>query len=471
MVALGPFADRLDCANRVKTRHFRSRVTMGRPAQSAADKLRSGELSFDEALALLASRHPAARELAAELGRRAQGEQVGALLSIAGQVDAQTPFMFLASGVACRLLERGLWREVVAHPWAFPQLVAFGPRAAESLPVDDRRVFFARVAERLLQGCERGEVRTLTLLGAKYFIEYLEDSVRGRLLAWLEPRVRAENDAGEYQELDYAYGQVDPLIELSMCFARADRAERAVACLEQRDRSGPEMMHWTELLDLAAVSDALPEGLRARWWPRLRVWARATDESGHGEEGESLETEWLLRARPPHGTDVEPGLLELVTDAPLPQRLRGVLALSASGRLRDRARARLVEMIAAMVADLVAGSKERYRVIRAIRSAAGTVGAVARELTDVEHRTVGDAARAWASWFAGYQTRDWLDHQQTAIGFAGAWRAEIEAAAARLRGQVARGDEHLLACEGWERLFSDEDLRALRDRRVRGSRE
>jgi hypothetical protein len=405
-------------------------------------------------MALLSPRDPGARALAVELGRRAQGEQVRALLETAGQIEAQS-FRGLAFAAARQLIERGLWREVIEHPWPPPQLVALGPPAAQSLRADERRGFFERVAEHLLRGGDRGEVRSLTMLGAKHFVEYLEESARGRLLAWLEPRVRAEYDAGDYQELGYAYGQVDPLIELATCFARAGRAERAVTYLEERDRDWPRMMHRDELLDLAAVCDALPGDLNARWWPRLRGWARTADESGSGQEGESLETEWLLRARAPEGTDVEPDLVGLVAGAPLPQRLGGVLEVSRSPRVRETARARLVEMLAEMVAELAAGSARRDRLVRAIRSAAGAVATRAGELTEAQHRMVGGAARAWADWFAGYETADWLEHRYTAIGFASAWRADIEPAAARLREQVARGDRALLACGGWERLFSE----------------
>jgi len=433
---------------------------MPKRSQNTLRQLRDGSIPWDDALARLDESGHYTRELAAELARRANDRKARRLLAAAKAYDEAGPGRFVLTITAQTLIEHGRYAPVLELPWSITRLVGFGANAAEQLDAEGRSAFLSVVAERLravTAGSEPAD--TLTITTTKHFIQYLDEDLARALIAWLEPRVESEDAAGEYEELDYAYGQVDPVVELALCCARAGQPETACRHLQARDSRGPVLMHLTELFDLAAIVNLLPEELRATWWPRIRGWAVAADSSGYVLEGESLETEWLLRAAAPMGTDVDGPLTALVEAAVLPQRLHDVLELATTPKVRALARRRLVEMTSALVTDLVSGNGEQGHRIRALRAAATTLEEQFEQLDDIARRAIAEAVRKWAAWLARYDTCDWLEHHYTAIAFAKWWRDEIEPAAARLRAEVASGNRELLRRAGWERLFSEDQLR------------
>lgn len=114
-----------------------------------ADRLRQGDLKFEQALPLLERADAAARELAAELASRAEGTQVPTLLAAAAAVDARDRNAIQRFTVARELLARGRPEHVFDQPWPLSQLIALGPHAVEHLEGDALRAYFAAVSPRL----------------------------------------------------------------------------------------------------------------------------------------------------------------------------------------------------------------------------------------------------------------------------------------------------------------------------------
>ncbi len=260
----------------------------------AVSQLRVGTLSFDDALGILAPEDRGALALAVELARLADREQAARLVDrLQAAVETMPGIQY---GVGTELVRRGHWSPVLEHQWEGSLVVEFMIAATEGEGLPDADAFFAQAVVQLELALADPDANPLSVLGAKHFMARLDPSFRRELLAWLAPEVVAESAEGLYEDLDYPHGQVDPMIELARCFVGADMLDEALVQLEARDARSPRMLHLAELIDLAAISNALPLELRRTWWPRLRGWAKAADAAGPPEQGVSLEHEWVRHA-------------------------------------------------------------------------------------------------------------------------------------------------------------------------------
>lgn len=410
--------------------------------ERAAVRLRRGEIEFDEALAALQREWSGSQQLALELARAARGEQVERML------DA-TRGMAASYVVARTLLSRGMCDAVLSREWPTGRLIDWcGELVARGA---FEPALLAKLAAQLeLEIDTDAKLDELEVLGLKRTLDRLEPALQAKVLDWLEPRVAEGNESGRYEELDYPYGQVDPNVEITLCFLRASDPDKAEAYLQERAK-WPQMMHWEELLDLVRICELMPDGRRRRWWERFRAWARTGDARGSVPRAESLETEWLLRAATPWQSH-ESELLARIAHAEA-STVQMVLDVDGSRAVRDAARSRAVDLFERHVRDLTEGRDDHYQLIGAVRCAAEALDGVADELTDDERTRVAAAATRWAAWFAGYDVGDWLPHRYTAIALAGSWLPEIDVAAQRLRRQVEAGDDDLLTYQGAERLL------------------
>jgi len=335
---------------------------------------------------------------------------------------------------AIALIRAGAFAEVLDGDWSprvWPEIGAvlqeMGGSSAE----------FAQLAVGLLATLPHDdpsvEYWSVDVLCVKAYVHRLPSSDGDVLLAWLETRVGSDSDRGYYDQLDYPYGQVLPIVELALCYAKVGRTVDAARWLHKRAGLAVGLLNAEELSDLAEINACWSDEQRANWWPVMREWARRASAS----EGESPELGWLIRACPPN--DVSAEIDRLVADGPGPEALtdllRGVGGRWVTPEHRAHARLRMIEWLRVAVDGASAVDTTRHRWIRAVRCAAEALNTSFDELTPRQRAQVAKLAGVWARWFAGLETQhDWSPHVSTTLAFVGRYPDEVAPAVARIRG-------------------------------------
>ncbi len=252
-------------------------------------RLAQGQLSFDQALAILRPDDPNASQFAVLLARVATSEQAEALVdAVHASAEAAPAVQY---GVGTELVVRGNWRPVVARTWIGSLIVEFMVAAA-LVDTPDRDDFHSAAAPQLRAVLDDPDTNPLSVLGAKHFIASLDDGLQREVLEWLVLEVPAEKAEGFYDDLLYEHGQVDPMVELARCLVTAGRIDEGLEYLEARHAEAPQMKNLPELLDVLVIHHALPPGHQEPWGARFARWAAATTTP----EGVSLFQEWSRRS-------------------------------------------------------------------------------------------------------------------------------------------------------------------------------
>jgi hypothetical protein len=305
---------------------------------------------------------------------------------------------------------------------------------------------------------------TLKLLGgAKVALDLLPTARREAVLARLALAYEAEDARGDYAELDYPYGTIDPALEMARTFARAGRTAEARAYVERRDRRFAQLLNAEELDECARIVEDVPAEPAADLEATFTRWARASRDQ---EDPAVYLARWLTRPGRAVDDAARLELLRIIEEASAGEALAELVASGPAPRdLRDAARARLVALVETHVATLAAcppaSSRERdwARHAFAVRQLRASLAGLASEgvaLDDAERAVVDAAGRRWSAWFATEDTGDWLEHCYTAIRFAKLVSGSVQEVARRFDDLVRAGEPVIVGYEGFEDLLGEE---------------
>lgn len=287
-------------------------------------------------------------------------------------------------------------------------------------------------------------------------------------LAGLRAAFDADVASGAYDELDYAYGTVDPTLELARVYAGRGRLDEVDALLDGRARRLAAFLNDEEITEVSRLLAVVGGDARAAMHARFLTWARQTDPKA--EHREIYVAHLLTRAPTPAGFDPTAELTRVI-DAATHAHAIGVIATAdVAPPLRARAIARLIDNARRDVDTLVevsrAGAvKDWGRHATAVRQLGAATHALARldPALRAPHQTALDAVTAaWAAWIVTQDISfDAWPHLTTAVGFAQLARAAIEPARGHVLAVTRRespGVPMLTECDGWPSLFDDAQL-------------
>ena len=384
-----------------------------------------------------------------ELLREDPGLDRAALRTLAPSLAGQD-----VAALRWALVDAGLVTEALAVPVGSraSHLHAIDDRLAAGKPVPDAIIEHA-VA--LVDGVDAEQDLLLAILAAKVLGPWLEPTRRAAHLATLRALAADAEAAGAWDELDYAYGTVDPALELARALAHGGDEATVDGLLDRRAARYPRLLNLEEARELHALCRARAAAHRAATWERCRVWA-GDDLDGDGTPGEQVA--WLVETVDEPWADAAARLAALVPRLAV-QGLAHI-ATAARGRpLGDTAEHALVPQLVTAVERIRApDAASKARALRDTSTAAWAL-ARARALSADEEATVARAAATWAGWVAGVDTGDWNPLVNTALSFARRWRGAVEAGAARLRAEDAAGRVRLLDHEDWALLYEPAEVR------------
>jgi len=443
------------------------KLTSRGAVKAAGTLLRHGRLCADDVIAYLAS---ADERDAVELSRNVSPHlDERDLVRVADATEARG---LTLRHLVVALLKRGAWAPALACDLGDERMLF--NLLPHALSLDDKkgRAAWVRKASDLLRGLLKVELvearaadrdpyesRTLVLLrGAKYLAPHLPKATKTRLLEHLDTHVRREAAAGCYDELDYAYGAIDPVIELAHAWAAAGGHAQAAAHLAERDRRFASFLNMDELEEATQTLLYFSPARRRAWWPKLREWARSVDKDAGDSRHNPCEVAWLLAVLPPKQRDECLGaLIDSGTDALALQRI-----LQADGlaeRIRSKARARLVEQMTSDAAGLPRAHHDYPGMLHenGVRAAAITASRIADELSVEQSEAVGAAAKVWSAWLKTGPP-DAYNPVPIGIALACRWRSAIPDALKLMR---RKDPEYVVRHEGWETLFTDKGVEGV----------
>jgi hypothetical protein len=350
------------------------------------------------------------------------------------------------------LLRRGRYSAAFGNgTWLAMDLV---DRAISSAPETGPWI---AVATRELEAlAARDETSTRTLLAsAKVALRYLDAPARAAMSARLAEGFTQESERGDYAELDYPYGTIDPTLEMARTWASVGDRAGALAFVENREGRYAAFLNGEELVECARLTVLVPE-LESRF----TRWADASTEQ---EDPLLYAMRWRLRHERARTAASEREVLALVARAEASEALAELsLDEQAPESWRLAARARLLAAVERHVTTLstsapASSPRRDWRAnafaIRQLRAALVGLVDPSVPLEPAQRATLAVAARAWATWFATEKTGDWLEHVYTASRFARLSREAIAPLQTRFE-ELSR--DVLLGIDGWDAIFDDE---------------
>lgn len=328
----------------------------------------------------------------------------------------------------------------------------------------DLAAWTAAVATRLdaLIDDPRADTRKL-LDGTKVGLHLLPPSRRDAVLGRLAAAYEVEDARGDYNELDYPYGTIEPGLEMARTFVRAGQTPQALGYVERRDLRFAQVFNAEELEECARIVEAAPSEAAADLEARFTRWAAASTDQ---EDPAIYLARWL--ARPGRAVDeaAQAELRRIIGAAKAGEALAELVGNAhAPGDLRDAARARLVTLVDAHVATLAASPSaaapsrnraEHAFAVRQLRAALIGLGSDGVALEPPQRAAVAAAARRWSAWFATESTSDWLEPTYTAIAFARLVPGSVPEVAQRFDDLVRAGQTFVAGYEGFEALLGED---------------
>jgi hypothetical protein len=344
-----------------------------------------------------------------------------------------------------------------------PSLPLFD-EAWRRLEPSDLAAWTAAVGARLEVLIDDPRTDTLELLaGAKVALQLLPALRREAVLARLSAAYEAEDARGDYDELDYPYGTIDPALEMARTFARAGRTTEALGYVGRREERFAQLFNAEELEECARLVEAVPDEVADDLEDRFTRWARASTDQ---EDPAVYLSRWLTRSGRSVDGAARAELLRIIDEARAGEALSELVDNErAPGDLRDAAQARLVALVEAHVGTLAAirpaSSPARdwaghAFAVRQLGAALVGLGSRRVVLDPADRAVIAAAARRWSAWFATESTSDWLDPAHTAIGFARLVPGSVSEAARRFDDMVRAGQPFIVKYEGFEALLGEE---------------
>ncbi|MBK7192043.1 MAG: hypothetical protein IPH80_06125 [Myxococcales bacterium] len=325
----------------------------------------------------------------------------------------------------------------------------------------------ARAALTRLLADDDAETRT-RLAVAKLAIGELPAAARAEALATLRAGYQADLDDGAYEELDLAYGDLDPTLELARAYLVAGEATAAEALLADREARWPSYFNHEEQVDTIRATRAAPPAARAGLHARFLRWAVGTEPEA--EWAGLYEARWWLEGPLPDAVTPDAPLAALIASATMAE---AVAAIATSPRtpaaVRAPAAARLLELAAGYVATLrevtaggaVSDWGRHATAIRQLRAAATALAA-----PGVRERVAADrlaaCARDWSAWLITQDVSgDSLPHVYTAIAWAQLDRAAVAPACAHVAALRHGGLPLIVSYPGWDALLPPDEAIAV----------
>jgi hypothetical protein len=333
----------------------------------------------------------------------------------------------------------------------------------------ERSAWVQLAADRLRAALADGERTTRDRLAiAKLAIGALDPAEQRAALAALREGYEADLASGAYEELDLAYGDVDPTLELARACAAAGDHAASAALLDAREGRHAAFFNHEEVLEAIAMAAAAPPDRLAAVAERFGRWARATDAGG--ESAGIAEVHWLVGLPAGAPVDVDAELSRLVASATMATACGTLLgAERAPGGARVAAAEKLVALASGYVDALVEVTRtgavtdwaRHATSVRQLRDAAFGL-ANGRELVpSAGLEALREVGARWALWLVGQDISfDALPYVSTAISFARLVPDATRAASAHAAALRAKGHA-LVDHDGWEHLYAPEDALAV----------
>ena len=155
-----------------------------------------------------------------------------------------------------------------------------------------------------------------------------------RGVATLRAGYQADLDDGAYEELDLAYGDLDPTLELARAYLVAGEVTAAEALLADREARWPSYFNHEEQVDTIRATRAAPPAARAGLHARFLRWAVGTEPEA--EWAGLYEARWWLEGPLPDAVTPDAPLAALIASATMAE---AVAAIATSPRTPAAVRA------------------------------------------------------------------------------------------------------------------------------------
>ncbi|MBP8805625.1 MAG: hypothetical protein KBI14_03365 [Kofleriaceae bacterium] len=303
---------------------------------------------------------------------------------------------------------------------------------------------------------------------AKFAIGDLDAGARAAALAALHAGYQADVAAGAYEELDLAYGDLDPTLELARAYLVAGDVAAAEALLDDRDGRWPAYFNHEEQVDTIRGSRAAPRAAGPALHARFLRWAEGTEPEA---EWAGLYTaRWWLEGPLPEGASPDAPLAALIVDATMAEAVAEIATSTrAPAAIRASAASRLLDLAAGYVATLhevtangkVSDPGRHATSIRQLRAAATALSAPGVR-DRVDGGRLAACARAWSAWLVTQDVSgDSLPHVYTAIAWAQLDRDLVAAACAHVAALRQDGLPMIVRYPGWDALLAPDEAIAI----------
>lgn len=303
---------------------------------------------------------------------------------------------------------------------------------------------------------------------AKVAIGELDADARAAALTTLHAGYQADVEAGAYEELDLAYGDLDPTLELARAYLVAGDVAAAEAVLDDREARWSSYFNHEEQVDTIRATRAAPPAARAALHARFLRWAVATEPEA--EWAGLYEARWWLEGPLPDGVAPDAPLAALIASATMAEAVAEIaISPRAPTAAQAAAAARLLELADGYVATLrevtaggaVSDWGRHATAIRQLRAAATALAAPGvRARVDADRLTA--CARAWSAWLITQDVSgDSLPHIYTALAWAKLDRAAVAPACAHVAALPDGDAPMIVRYPGWDALLPADEAIAV----------
>ena len=354
--------------------------------------------------------------------------------------------------IATTLLERGLVEEALE----FSPAVNAGQLAmalSHTAPAKLERWIEQCVEE--LRQLVNNDAPTLTLLEvAEVAIPFVPAHEQRAIVGLIEPRFHRELANGEYNELMYAYGEIDPGLRMARVLVNVGQADKVLAILDEREKAYGAFFNFEEMAAARRLLELMEPSPREQIFWRFRDWAKGADANNYKDR--RYEAQWLVYGLDWHRTLVHRALYQLVADAPGATPFFSIVHADLPAELHEHMCARLIELVEDVMPHATQPDQGRH--VWELLSAVQVLARAAHGLSIDQRHQLADPARRWASWYVSSSGTNGLEQLQTAVGWASCWRSEIEPAVKLIFDTFQGGNHYLLRVADWEALFSPDRL-------------
>jgi hypothetical protein len=357
-------------------------------------------------------------------------------------------------------LTRGQWTAALADP----ATVAFDviDLALASAPGEAQGPWRAAAIARLRAVLADPSASTRDrLAGAKVALGFLPADEHAAVCAALTAGYEADVAGGAYDEIDLAYGAIDPTLELARTCASVGALADAARWLDDRADRYAAFYNDTEVSECARLVAAIEPAARAPFFDRFEGWAGATEQDG--EHADIFLAHWWTLAPVPSPTAADEALRAIIGRARMAEAL-GVIAVApqVAPAIRAAAAARLVDNLEGYVATLVeitvdGAIRDWARHAVATRQLRTAVAALTADLAlAAPHAArLRSTGAAWSAWLITQDVSgDSLPHVYAAIAWAQLAREVVLPALDAIVRLTHRGAPLVVQYEGWTALVS-----------------